>query len=65
MLLPALSRSVGVISQNGGYRGNPIPISMLSDKRNNLPGQASSIGRSEVSCWHFSDLTGPTDDVRS
>jgi hypothetical protein len=28
MLLPALSRSVGVISQNGGYRGNPIPITV-------------------------------------
>jgi hypothetical protein len=28
MLLPALSRLVGVISQHGGYRGNPIPITM-------------------------------------
>ena len=25
-LLPALARSVGVISPCGGYRGNPIPI---------------------------------------
>jgi hypothetical protein len=28
MLLPALSRLVGVISRHGGYRGNPIPITM-------------------------------------
>jgi hypothetical protein len=29
MLLPALSRAlIGVISQDGGYRGNPIPITM-------------------------------------
>jgi hypothetical protein len=31
MLLPALSRSVGVISQCGGYRGTPSPLTLIED----------------------------------
>ena len=40
MLLPALSRLVGVISRHGGCWGNPIPINMESDRRKSLHRQA-------------------------
>jgi hypothetical protein len=51
MLLPALSRLVGVISHHGGYRGNPIPItreeiseSACVDKPRLSGGSSSPIG---------------------
>jgi hypothetical protein len=63
MLLPAPSRSVGVISQFGGSRGNPIPITGNEITRNSLcrqgrlnwrplSYQAKTLG---FTYWHFSD----------
>jgi hypothetical protein len=58
MLLPALSRPVGVISQHGGYRGTPSPSlwneiseTVCIDKSPQLRGCAP-----EFAYWHKADV---------
>jgi len=69
MLLSALSRLVGVISQHGGYRGNPIPITSELDLGGNVcvdkgtskwPSLHSKLA-SEVAFWHIASFRCGTE----